>query len=327
MKAPRMWKYILFRTVQSVVVLFAVSSVAFVLMHLMPGNPWASIGMTEEQYKWVDEQKHLHGLDLPLYEQYFRWLKGLAKGDLGVDYNFVPIDDYIWWHAKNSFFLLGIAWLLTLLVAIPWGIHNSTKPYGVSDRTALFLSVIGFSVPGFVLGYWLQQIFAMQLLWLPPSGMHTPSKEGELWDLIQHMILPVATLAIGMLAYYLKFVRDGMMEVLDAGFLMTARAKGASERRVIYVHALKNALIPVITLIALDIPVLISGSAIVENVFNWPGLGTLMVTSALKRNFPVLIAIIMTVSGVVVLANWAADMLYTLVDPRVRATGKKSMAK
>ncbi|MEI0738138.1 ABC transporter permease [Paenibacillus sp. JTLBN-2024] len=136
----------------------------------------------------------------------------------------------------------------------------------------------------------------MQLMAAPERHAHA-FKEGELWDLIQHMILPVATLAIGMLAYYLKFVRDGMMEVLDDGFLMTARAKGASERRVIYVHALKNALIPVITLIALDIPVLISGSAIVENVFNWPGLGTLMVTSALKRNFPVLIAIIMIVSG------------------------------
>ncbi|MCM3039626.1 ABC transporter permease [Paenibacillus motobuensis] len=318
-----MWKYIFNRTLQSIFVLFVVSSISFVLMHSMPGNPWASIGMTEEQNKWVAEQKQLHGLDLPIYLQYIHWLKGLTKGYLGLDYQFNPIDSYLWVYAQNSFILLGTAWVITLMIAIPWGIHNSIKPYGISDRLAMLFGFIGFSIPAFVLGFWLQQVFAMKLLWLPPSSMHMPSKEGNILDLIQHMILPVSTVILGMLAYYLKFIRYGMLEILGTQYLLTARAKGVSDRGVIYRHALKNALIPIITLIALDIPALIGGSVIVENIFNWYGLGYLMLHSALKRNFPVLIAIILVLSAFIIMANWLADVLYSVVDPRVRRNGNK----
>ncbi|BFH61359.1 ABC transporter permease [Paenibacillus azoreducens] len=318
-----MWKYILNRTLQSIVVLLIVSSVAFSLMHLMPGNPWTRFGMTEQQLQAVEEMKQLHGFDLPIYQQYIRWLAGLSQGYLGLSYDFVPIDSFIWDFARNSLILLGTAWLISLMIAIPWGIHNSLKPGGVSDRLATLLGLIGFSIPAFVLGYWLQQLFAMRLLWLPPSSMHTPSKAGDIFDLIQHMVLPVATLTLGMLAYYLKFIRNGMLEVLESPYLITARAKGASERRVIYRHALKNTLIPIITLIAIDIPALIGGSAVVENVFHWEGLGFLMLTSALQRDLPVLIAIILILSIFIIAANWLADVLYTLVDPRVRLTGKK----
>jgi len=318
-----LWKYIFNRTLQSILVLFVVTSIAFVLMHSMPGNPWAGIGMTEDQHRWVDEQKHLHGLDLPIHLQYIHWLKGLTKGYLGLDYQFYPIHSYLWFYAQNSVILLGTAWIITLMIAIPWGIHNSMKPYGISDRLAMFLGFIGFSMPAFVLGFWLQQIFAMNLLWLPPSSMHTPSKEGSILDLIQHMILPVSTIIIGMLAYYLKFIRYGMLEVLGSQYLLTARAKGVSDRGVIYRHALKNALIPIITLIALDIPALIGGSAIVENLFNWYGLGYLMMHSTLTRNYPVLIAIILVLSAFIIVVNWLADVLYSVVDPRVRMNGIK----
>lgn len=323
-----MWKFILGRTLQSAFVLFIVASVAFILMHLMPGNPWATLGMSEEEYKRVEELKHAYGMDLPIYMQYFRWLKGLLHGDLGYGYNnMTAINLYIWKFAKNSVILLGTAWIITLMIAIPWGIHNSRKPYGISDRVAFFLGFIGFSVPAFVLGYWLQQLFAMQLFWLPPSSMHTPSKEGQIGDLILHLILPATTVALGMLAYYLKFIKDGMLEVLDSDYLMTARAKGASERRVVYRHALKNALIPIITLMALDIPSLVAGSAIVENVFNWNGLGRLMVGSALQRDYTVLVAIILIVSTFIVLINWLTDIVYTIVDPRVRVYGRKVSVK
>jgi peptide/nickel transport system permease protein len=187
----------------------------------------------------------------------------------------------------------------------------------------MLFGFIGFSVPAFVLGYWLQQIFAMRLLWLPPSSMHAPAKEGNILDLIQHMILPVSTVILGMLAYYLKFIRNGMLEVLGSQYLLTARAKGVSNRGVIYRHALKNALIPIITLIALDIPALIGGSAIIENIFNWYGLGYLMLHSALRRDLPVLIAIILVLSAFIIVANWLADMLYSVADPRVRRNGNK----
>lgn len=173
-------------------------------------------------------------------------------------------------------------------------------------------------IPSFGLGILLQQVFAMQLFWLPPSSMHTPHKVGQLPDLIEHMVLPVATLAFGMLAYNLKFIRNIMLEVLPSEYLTTARAKGLSERRVVYRHGLKNALIPIITLLALDAPVIISGSAVIEKLFNWPGVGWLLVRSAQTRDLPVLLAIIMIGSFVVVIANWIADMLYLTVDPRVR---------
>jgi peptide/nickel transport system permease protein len=322
-----MWMYIVRRTIHSVIVLFVVSLLCFTLMHLMPGNPWASIGMTEEQREFVQEQLRLHGLDQPIYIQYIRWLKGLANGYLGLDYNFASIDQYIWSYVKNSLTLMVTAWILALMITFPWAIYNSRRPNGLSDTTALILGVVGFSIPLFYLGIMLKQVFAMQLFWLPPSSMHTPNRTGELWDLIVHMMLPVTTLTISMLAYYLKFVRNSMLDVLPADYLRTARAKGVPERRVIYRHALRNASIPIITMLALDLPAIMSGSVVIERVFNWHGIGWLLVRSAQVRNLPVLIAILMIVSVVVIIANWLADMLYLLVDPRVRLSGSRSRSR
>ncbi|WP_213620747.1 ABC transporter permease [Paenibacillus sp. J22TS3] len=320
-----MWIYIVRRTFQSIVVLLLVSLLCFTLMHMMPGNPWTFVGMKLADHIYAEEQIRLHSLDQPIYIQYILWLKGLSTGYLGQDYNGNAIDQYIWSYVKNSLILVGTAWLLSIMIAVPWGIYNSRKPYGLSDRTALLLSLTGLCIPGFVLGYLLQQIFAMDLfnmdlLWLPPSGMHTPSKEGEVGDLLIHMILPVLTLTIGNLAYYLRFVRNNMIEVLPSEFLLTARAKGASEKRIIYRHAFKNAAIPMVTMLAMDIPVMVGGSAVIENVFNWQGIGLLLVWTAQNRDLPVLLAIIMIVSLVVIIANWIADILYTWIDPRVRLT-------
>ncbi|MEC0369823.1 ABC transporter permease [Paenibacillus chibensis] len=317
-----MWVFLLRRTLQSVVVMLIVTFICFCLSHLMPGDMWSTVGLSPQQYVWIQEQKHLLGLDMPVYLQYFQWLKGLSGGYLGIDYNYRPIDSYIWQYVENSLILFGTAWLFTLMIALPWGIYNSRKPYGISDRVAAVLGVLCFCLPAFIIGRWLQYFIALELSWLPPSSMHEMSKEGDLWDLAKHMILPVITVSMGMLAYYLKFVRNGMMEVLHADYLMTARAKGASERRVIYKHALKNAMIPLITLVGLDLPAIVSGSAIVEFVFNWRGLGYLMVDSARSRNLPVLLAVIMIVAGFVIVSNWIADLLYSLVDPRVRLKGK-----
>ncbi len=314
-----MWTYLIRRAIYSVIVLFIVMSVCFCAMRFMPGNIWSlSIGMTEEQLQFANEQKALYGLDLPIYQQYLRWINDLLHGNFGLDYNQIPINLYIWRYVWNSFTLLGTSMIIALMIAIPWGIYNSRRQDGLSDKLGLILSLVGYSIPAFVLGHWLQEIFAFKLFWFPPSSMHTPNKKGELDDLIYHMVLPVATVTIGLIAYYMKMVRTSLIEVLPSEFLNLARAKGASERRVTYRHALRVGLIPVITIIMLDLPTLISGAAVVENVFNWEGLGSLAVYSAQSRNYPLLLVIILIISAFVVVANFLADLLYTIVDPRVK---------
>lgn len=314
-----MWTYLIRRAIYSVIVLFIVMSVCFCAMRFMPGNIWSlSIGMTEEQLQFANEQKALYGLDLPIYQQYLRWINDLLHGNFGLDYNQIPINLYIWRYVWNSFTLLGTSMIIALMIAIPWGIYNSRRQDGLSDKLGLILSLVGYSIPAFVLGHWLQEIFAFKLFWFPPSSMHTPNKKGELDDLIYHMVLPVATVTIGLIAYYMKMVRTSMIEVLPSEFLSLARAKGVSERRVTYRHALRVAVAPVITIIMLDLPTLISGAAVVENVFNWEGLGSLAVYSAQSRNYPLLLVIILIISAFVVVANFLADLLYTIVDPRVK---------
>lgn len=314
-----MWAYLIRRGIHSLIVLFIVMSVCFCIMRLMPGNFWSlSIGMTEEQIQLANEQKHRFGLDLPIYQQYIRWVNDLLHGNFGLDYYRTPINNYIWKYVWNSFTLLGTSLIIALLIAVSWGIYNSKRQDGLSDKLGLILSLIGYSIPVFVLGHWLQNIFAFQLFWFPPSSMHTPNKTGELGDLLYHMVLPVTTITIGLIAYYLKMIRASMIEVLPSEFLNLARAKGLSERRVTYRHALRMALIPMITIIMLDLPVLISGAAVVENVFNWNGLGSLAVHSAQSRNYPVLLMSILIISTFVVVTNFLADLLYTIVDPRVK---------
>lgn len=323
-----MWTYLIRRAIQSVFVLFIVMSVCFCAMRLMPGNMWTlSIGMTEEQIQFANEQKHLFGLDLPIYQQYFRWINDLLHGNFGLDYYHTPISSYIWGYFWNSFYLLGTSFLIALLIAIPWGIYNSKRQDGLSDKLGLILSLVGYSIPVFVLGHWLQDIFAFKLFWFPPSSMHAPNKKGDWIDLIYHMVLPVATVTIGLIAYYMKMVRTSMIEVLPSEFLSLARAKGVSERRVSYRHALRVAVVPVITIIMLDLPTLISGAAVVENVFNWGGIGSLAVFSAQSRNYPVLLMIILIISAFVVVANFLADLLYTIVDPRVKIHRKSVLRR
>ncbi|SFJ70948.1 peptide/nickel transport system permease protein [Paenibacillus sp. UNC496MF] len=318
-----MWEFIVRRTLQSIFVLLVVSAACFYVSHKMPGDMWTAIGMTQEQRLAADAQKHALGLDLPLHEQYWNWLKGLRHGGFGLDYQMQPIGSYIWKNAQNSLILIGASWLLSVMIAFPWAIYSSIRSGGLSDRVAIVLALVGFAVPGSAAAIWLQQVFAFNLYWLPPSSIHTPSKQGNLLDLIQHMILPVATLMLGIVASYLKFIRSSMQEVLPLDFLQTARAKGISEKRVILVHALKNAMIPVVTIAAMDLPALIGSSAIVENVFNWGGLGSLMVYSAGHRNLPVLIAVIIIITTAVVLFSWVADIVSLLLNPRIRL-GRKA---
>jgi ABC-type dipeptide/oligopeptide/nickel transport systems, permease components len=312
-------EYFIRRIIQSIVVLFLVTVVTFAIIHLAPGGPTEVLvapGLSPEAF---EVQKRNLGLDQPAHIQYVRWIGKLLQGDLGKTFkNSVPVGELLWPTIGNTFVLMGAAWLVTMVIAIPWGIYNSTREYGLSDQTASFISYLGFAMPTFWFGIILQQYFSLKLNWFPLSDMWTMGKKGDIGDLLMHLVLPVCVLSLAFLAYYVKYSRSSMLEVLQQDYIRTARAKGVRENRVIFRHALRNALIPIITIIGLDLPMLVSGAALTENVFNWPGMGRLFVDMAIAREYNVLMAIVMVTSVMVVIGNLLADILYAVADPRVK---------
>ncbi|KWX73613.1 ABC transporter permease [Paenibacillus jilunlii] len=314
-----MTEYLIRRVLQSVLVIFLITILTFLLIHAAPGGPtqmMLSPGLSPEVFK---QQAHNLGLDQPVPVQYVRWISGLLQGDLGYTFkNHLPVADLLWPRIGNTFILMGAAWLLSLLIAIPWGIYNSTKVYGLSDQSASFISYLGFAMPTFWFGILLQQWFSLKLNWFPLSDMHTRGKEGDIGDLFMHLVLPVTVLSLGFLASYMKYARASMLEVLDQDYIRTARAKGVKERKVVFHHALRNALIPIITILGLDLPILVAGAALTESVFNWPGMGRWFVQMATEREYSVLMAITIVTAVMVVLGNLLADILYAIVDPRVK---------
>ncbi|RUT33738.1 ABC transporter permease [Paenibacillus zeisoli] len=314
-----MTEYFIRRVLQSILVLFLITLITFGLIHAAPGGPtkiFLAPGLSQEAAKI---QAHNLGLDQPVAVQYIKWVGGLLKGDLGYTFkNHLPVGQILWPTVGNTVVLMGVAWLLSLLIAVPWGIYNSTKEYGLSDQTASFVSYVGFAMPTFWFGILLQEMFALNLDWLPLSDMWTMGKEGNIGNLFMHLILPVTVLTLGFLAAYSKYARSSMLEVLEQDYIRTARAKGVKERRVIFRHALRNALIPIITVLGLDLPILVGGAALTESVFNWPGMGRLFIDMAVAREYSVLMAITLITAVVVIIGNLIADILYAVVDPRVQ---------
>ena len=323
-----MTQYTIRRTIQALFTLFLVTIFTFSLIHLAPGGPtqvMISPGVSPEAF---EIQKKNLGLDDPIHIQYLRWIGNLLQGDLGHTFkNNIPVGEILWPTVGNTMVLMIAAWLVTLIIALPWGIYNSTRVYGLSDQTASFISYLGFAMPTFWFGIILQQIFAMKLRWLPLSDMWTYGKEGQIGDLIMHMIMPVTVLSLGFLAAYVKYSRASMLEVLDQDYIRTARAKGVKERRVVFRHALRNAMIPIVTILGMDLPMLVSGAALTEKVFNWPGMGRLFVDMANAREYSVLMAITIVTSVFVIFGNLLADILYAVVDPRVQLGRKGGAGK
>lgn len=318
-----MTEYLIRRLLQSVLVLFLISIVTFALIHAAPGGPtqiFLAPGLDPNAAKIQAENL---GLNRPIPVQYLSWVAGLLQGDLGHTFkNHIPVGEILWPTLSNTIVLMAAAWLLSLIIAIPWGIYNSTKEYGISDHTSSFISYIGFAMPTFWFGIILQQLFAIKLGWLPLSDMYDMDKQGQFGNLLLHLVLPVTVLSLGFLAAYMKYSRSSMLEVLSQDYIRTARAKGLGERKVVFRHALRNALIPIITILGLDLPILVGGAALTEKVFNWPGMGRLFVDMAVSREYSVLMSITLVVSVMVVIGNLLADILYAVVDPRVQLGGR-----
>lgn len=322
-----MGTYLIRRLIQTIPVILLISVILFFLVRLTPGGPLAEAernpNVTAEQIRLLRERL---GLDQPLPVQYVRWMgQILREGDLGRSIKFHrPVSTMIVERIPNTFMLVGTSFVITLLIAIPVGVLSAYRSYSLFDYAATTVTFIGQAVPVYWLGLVMIIIFFVTLSdpitggpLLPAGGMRTPGRN-DVTDLIKHLVLPVMTLSLAWAAWYSRFLRSSMLDVLYQDYIRTARAKGLREFIVVNRHALKNAIIPLITLIAMDLPSLFSGALFVETIFSWPGMGRLFWDAAKGRDYPVLLGVVMVNAVLIIFFNLAADLLYGQLDPRVR---------
>jgi len=329
--------------------LFVLSIVLFALVNLVPGGPLAGQGQSRRvRPEQAEILKRQFGLNQPLPVQYVIWLagndwmkvdpdgdgikdsygtrQGILRGDFGFSFQSRrPVTVEIGDRLKNTVYLVGITLALVFIISIPIGILSAVKQYSPFDIGVTTLSFMGQSIPEFWLGLililvfyvWLDNPFTGEPL-LPPGGMQTLGEEFSVWDRAKHLILPVTMGMVGWVAWYSRFLRSSMLDVIHQDYIRAARAKGLRERSVRYEHALRNAAIPLITMFALDIPFIFAGTVYVELLFSWPGMGRLYYQAATGRDYPVLMAILIIGAGLVFVCNLLADLGYAYLDPRVR---------
>ena len=321
-----MIQYLIRRLLESVLILFVISMLMFTLISLYPGgimnayeeNP----DVTSEDYQRLRDK---YGLDDPIPVRYAKWLRNVLTGDWGVSFvSKQPALDEIMARLPNTLLLMGVAFVVTLLIAVPLGILSALRQYSLLDNVLTVTAFGGNSLPVFWFGLLLIMIFHVWLGWFPGSGMWTLGAEKSLADLARHMVLPVSMLALVSAAGYMRYMRSSMLDVVRQDYIRTARSKGMSERRVIVSHALRNALIPLVTLIALDLPALFGGALFTETIFGWPGMARLFYERSLKSDIPVLMAILIIFSALILLSNLLADLVYTYLDPRIRLGESKT---
>ena len=310
--------YAIRRLIQAVVLLFIVSIVTFILIHAAPGGPaiLANPDLSREQIAQTSAQL---GLDDPLPVQYGRWLGNVLHGDFGVSYNTIePVVDLLAARLPNTLLLAGLALLIALIVAIPLGVLCALRRNSWLDRAIAGFTFFGVSMPVFWLGIMLIILFSVELRVLPSGGMMTIGESFSLGDRVRHLILPVSVLALGNLAELTRYTRSGLVTVLSEDYVRTARAKGLTSRSVVVGHALRNALIPVVTIIGVMLPRAVSGAAITEAVFSWPGMGQLAINAATTRDYPVVLGATLVVAAVVIFSSFVTDLAYGYLDPRIR---------
>ena len=310
--------YILSRLAQSIVLIVFVSMLTFVLIHSAPGGPAVLLApdMTKEQ---IEQVRKALGFDDPLPVQYARWAALVVRGNLGTSFSQgLPVTELLIRRLPETLELVLTGLLLATIVGVAIGIVSARRQYSLIDKLSTAFCFFGMSVPVFWLGLMLIIFFSIQLKILPSAGSYTLGAPSSLVDRLVHLIMPAIVLATANLAVIARYTRSSMLEVLNADYLRTARAKGLAERVVMNRHALWNALIPIVTVVALMVPRLVSGVAITESVFTWPGMGSLAVDSAVQRDYPVVMGITLMVSVLVVVTNFLTDLSYLLLDPRVK---------
>jgi peptide/nickel transport system permease protein len=312
-----MLAYVFQRLISTVIVMATVGIFVFLLLHLSSGDPAVIIAGDNATSEQIEAIRNKLGLNDPLPAQFLRWAGLVVQGDLGVSiFSNEPVLKLIGQRLEPTLSLTLTTLLLAILVAVLLGVIAAWKVGSAIDRLLMLISVIGFSVPTFVVGYGLIYVFAIQQQWLPVQG-YMPFADG-IWPWLRHLILPSLTLGLAYIALIARITRASMLEVLDEDYIRTAHAKGLNTGSVLIKHALRNAGVPIITIIGIGLALLISGVVVTETVFNIPGIGRLVVDAIAKRDYPVIQGVILILSGVYVLVNLAIDLSYILLDPRVR---------
>jgi peptide/nickel transport system permease protein len=312
-----MVSYILRRILSTLPVMAIVALFVFSLLYISPGDPAVMIAGDQASPADVEHIRQSLGLDRPFLVQFGSWVWHILHGDLGTSiFTNLPVSELIAQRVEPTLSLMMLTLVLTLLIAVPMGVLAAWKAGTWVDRTIMTFAVFGFSLPVFVVGYVLAYVFALELEWVPVQG-YTPLSEGFLpW--LQNLILPSIALGCVYIALIARITRAAMLEVLQQDYIRTARAKGMGQRSILFIHALKNAAVPIITVIGIGIALLIGGAVVTESVFAIPGLGRLTIDAILRRDYPVIQGIVLLFSFLYVLVNLLVDVAYTLVDPRIR---------
>jgi peptide/nickel transport system permease protein len=347
-----MLTYAIRRLIQSIPILFGISLLVFLIVQLAPGSPVDRFRVPRVPPEQIQALVRLYGLDQPflpflvkdaagihfvadpssiINNQYVSWVTAFIQFPFREDawgYSFLsnqPVRDSIFARLPATALLMSASLVITIIVAIPIGIIAAVNQYSWADKVISTFATVGYALPSFIIGTYVLLLGGVSLgkltggaISLPLFGLHDFGKEGDLGDLIKHLILPVTSLAIAQIAGYSRYLRASMLDVLRQDYVRTARAKGLSNRRVVYKHALRNALIPLITLIGLYLPALVAGAVITETIFSYPGLGQLTIDAVNQNDYPVIYAVTMVTGFFVILGNLAADVLYGVVDPRIK---------
>jgi peptide/nickel transport system permease protein len=305
------------RVIGAVPLLIGIAVISFVFMHAMPGGPTTMLArnsrMTAQQ---LENVKRSMGLDQPVPVQLGRWLVNVVRGDLGLSFTqFRPVTQIIGERVGPTLRLVGVAIVLSIVLALGAGLLSALKRYSWADNVITAVSFIGLAMPVFWLGLMLQLLFSVQLGWLPAADM---TKGNGLLDDARHILLPAFTLAFGTVASWSRYVRSSMLETINLDYIRTARAKGLTYRLTVTRHALRNALIPFVTVVAIDIPLFLTGAVVTETIFSWPGLGRLFFDALRARDYPVLMGLLVYAAVLIVLFGILADLIYALLNPRIR---------
>jgi peptide/nickel transport system permease protein len=323
--------YLLRRLVGAIPLLLGILTLIFFIIHIAPGDPTARYFNPNVAPEVIEQMRRNLGLDQPLHIQYFRWLSSFMLGDFGHSFGQMrPISEILPTVLWNTIQLMIVAVLLIFVLGMLIGILQAVRQYSVVDNVLTFVALFFYSMPSFWLALMLILVFSLKASqWglpvvFPASQMTSVGYEflsptEQVTDRFMHMIMPALALGVGGAAGIARYMRGSMLEVIHQDYIRTARAKGLSERAVIFKHALRNALIPIVTLLGLYLPYLLSGSVLIETIFAWPGMGRLIVDSIFQRDYPLVMATSFIAAGLVVLGNLIADVLYAVVDPRIRA--------
>jgi len=316
-----MGRYLLRRLLIAVPSLLGISIVLFTVLALAPGDPFGELASNPAVPPEVRLALRAHfGMDDPVLERYFRWLAAMLHGDWGFSFvSRVDVDTLIWQRLPATLFVIGSSQILALLIALPVGVYAATRPYSLFDQVANTLAFIGFSLPTFFTGLLFILLFSIDLGWLPFVYRSDLSATGFSWwwEEFRQAIMPVAVLGMFQGASWTRYVRSAVLDVIRLDYVATARAKGLREGKVVLKHVVRNALIPVVTLVALQMPTIFGGAIITEQIFRVPGIGSLLISSILANDTPVIMAVTFVFACLVILFNLIADLLYGWLDPRI----------